>query len=172
MIFTFCPDIPIGSSDAEVISGEASFQSNFTEYLVVQMKDEKRIFKIAYEYHCSPFREIAIVGSLLLVGHEGHFYLYDLDTKNSLLVLPMLGYFGHLYLHKDSFHVADAEGIYCINKCGDVVWHNKSLGIDGVVIKEFTESEIRGSGDWDPPGGWKDFILDCKTGKNIAADSN
>lgn len=169
MIFTFYPDLPAEVEDAEVISGEAPFHFSRSEYLVVEDNEEKRAFKIVYGGHCSPFREAVISENLLLVGHEEHFYLYDLKAKNSLLVLEMNGYFGHLYIDKQHFFVADAEGLFCIERNGSIVWHSKNLGIDGVIVEKFTDSQIYGSGEWDPPGGWKDFVLDRKTGKSSTA---
>ncbi len=32
-------------------------------------------------------------------------------------------------------------------------------------IKSVVKSEIHGSGEWDPPGGWVDFILDKRNGE-------
>ena len=170
MIFTFYPDIIPDVSETEVISGEAPFHFGNSEYLIVRDGEEKRAFKIIYEAHCSPFRDAIIQDNLLLVGHEEHFYLYDLQARRSLLVLKLKGYFGHLYVDDDdSFYVADAQGLYRIDRNGNIGWHRESLGIDGIIIEKFTQGQIFGSGEWDPPGGWQDFVLDKKTGKNTTA---
>jgi hypothetical protein len=169
MIFTFYPDIIADVGEAEVISGETPFHFSNFEFLVVRNRDEKRAFKIIYEFHCSPFKEAAIHDNLLLVGHEEHFYLYDLQAKQSLLVLKMNWYFGALYIDKNYFFVADAEGLFCIDKNANIIWHNGNLGMDGVIIEQLTENQIHGSGEWDPPGGWKNFVLDKKTGKSTTA---
>ena len=81
-----------------------------------------------------------------------------------MLKLKMEGYFGHLYFNEDLFYIADSAGIFCINKNTSIIWQNKNLGIDGVIINDFTNSKIFGSGEWDPPGGWRDFILDQQMG--------
>jgi len=47
-------------------------------------------------------------------------------------------------------------------------WHNDQLGIDGVIIDRFGDATLFGQGEWDPPGGWRDFVLDKQTGKQIA----
>ena len=39
--------------------------------------------------------------------------------------------------------------------------------MDGVIIHDFYENKILGSGEWDPPGGWRDFTLDKQTGTLI-----
>jgi len=48
---------------------------------------------------------------------------------------------------------------------GEIIWVNNSLGIDGVIIEKFDTDKIYGSGEWNPPGGWRDFVLDINTGK-------
>ncbi|MEO6721779.1 MAG: hypothetical protein ABIN67_15640 [Ferruginibacter sp.] len=76
----------------------------------------------------------------------------------------MEGYFGRLYLNKKYFYVADACGLYCIDKSGTILWKNNNLAIDGVIINDFAKDKIFGSGEWDPPGGWREFILDEQIG--------
>ncbi len=169
MTFTFYPDIVPDAGEAEIISGEVPFHFSNSEYLVVRNGDESRVFKIIYEYRCSPFKEATIHADLLLVGHQEHFYLYDLKSKQSLLVLKMNGYFGHLYIEGNYFFIADSAGLFCIDKSGKILWHNNNLGIDGVIIEKFSENKIYGSGEWDPPGGWEDFVLDKRTGKSTTA---
>lgn len=72
--------------------------------------------------------------------------------------------FDSLYSDNNLFYVADASGLRCIDKKGNILWTNPALGIDGVVIYEFTDNKILGSGEFDPPGGWEDFAIDKKTG--------
>jgi hypothetical protein len=170
MTFTFYPDIIPNVEEAELISGDMSNNFANSEYLIVKNEDQIKAFKIIYEYHCSPFKQTSIQENLLLVGHEAHFYLYDIRIKKNLLALKMNGYFGHFYMEDNYFYVADANGLFCIEKKGEIVWHNNNLGIDGVVVNKFTETQICGSGEWDPPGGWSDFNLDKKTGKSITTN--
>jgi len=80
----------------------------------------------------------------------------------------MEGYFGHLYYDTGTFYIADACGIHCIDRSTSLRWHNNRLAIDGVIINDFTENSIIGSGEWDPPGGWRDFIINRQTGVNIS----
>jgi hypothetical protein len=170
MIFTFYPypDIIPDVGEAELISGRTSIHFNGSEYLIIQNGEEKRAFKINYEFDFSPFKDATVIDNLLLVGHGQHFYLYDLQTKRSVLVLKVFGYFGAIYIDKDHFFVTDAEGIFCIDMNGVIVWESKNLGIDGVSIEKITENEVYGGADWDPPDGrWVDFVLDKRTGKAI-----
>ena len=55
--------------------------------------------------------------------------------------------------------------LFCVDGYGKVICRTPNLGIDGVIIERFTEEKLYGSGEWDPPGGWRDFVLDLKTGK-------
>lgn len=79
----------------------------------------------------------------------------------------MDGYFGHLYYDNGAFYIADAIGLHCIDKNGQILWYNAELGIDGVIVNEFTDSMIFGSGEFDPPGGWIDFSIDKLTGTKV-----
>ena len=163
---TFPKDLKLPSI---LISGSDSLTLNNQTYLIIKNDDTSNsLFEIKYETHCSPFKQALKVDNLLAVGHEEYFYLFNLTTNKNLLRLKMEGYFGHLYYDADSFYIADAGGLYCIDKKAFIRWHNNSLAIDGVIINEFTENKIVGSGEWDPPGGWRDFILDRQTGVTIS----
>jgi hypothetical protein len=169
MNFTFSPHIPADYLGMpELISGQNPIVYNWDEYLLVEDKRKNvTIYRINYETHCGPFKQAAIDGNLLLVGHEEHFYLYDLVSKQNIVALSMSGYFSNFYIQNEYFYVSDAGSLFCLNKKGNVIWKNANLGIDGVIVEKFTEEEIHGSGEWDPPGGWVDFKLDLRTGKKI-----
>lgn len=152
------------------ISGDDSERFDGVEYVIgTDDAGESTAFEIRYEYHCSPFRECLRIGDVLAVGHEAHFYLFDTAAKKSLLVLHIDGYFGHLYLDQGRLYVAGCCDLYCIEPSGQIIWTAEGLGIDGVVIEEFGEERINGVGEWDPPGGWRPFVLDRFTGRKIAA---
>ena len=152
-----------------VISGKDSLKYHGVEYVVFGEEDvvNSRAFEIRYEYHCSPFKHAEIWNDLLLVGFEGHFYIYDLLNKKNILALKMDGYFGHLYMHNNFFYVADAAKLYCINDKAHIIWESDDLGVDGVIVDDFNEDKIYGQGELDPPGGWRDFVLDLNKGKII-----
>ena len=168
MIFNFTQVIPqdLNNQEPILISGLDTLELDGIEYLVID-NNEKILFEIRYEYHCSPFKQANIIDTILAVGYEENFYLFDLSTKTNILRLKMEGYFGHLYLDNDNFLVADARGLYCIDKFSIIVWKNNNLGIDGVIINDFVDNTILGSGEWNPPGGWRDFTLDRQTGNLI-----
>ena len=152
-------------SQAVCISGRKSYYLNHTKYVLVKENDiYTRAFEIKYEFHCSPFEQAEIYQDILAVGFEGHFYLFNINKNKSILILAMEGYFGHFYENNNHLYVADAGTLCCITLEGIIIWHNKNLAIDGVIVDRFEQGKIFGSGEWDPPGGWRDFIIDNLTG--------
>lgn len=149
-----------------LISGTNSTDYSFKIFL--KLGDENlidRIFEVRYNVRCSPFKEAMLVENLLAVGLEEHFYLFNTITNETIIILKMNGYFCQLYYYKEAFYITDACGLYCINKFGEILWSNTTLGIDGVIVMNITDNQIFGSGQCDPPDGWIDFLLDRATGK-------
>lgn len=168
MTFSFAPALPRDYNGTyPVISGENSLNNPHSEYLVAREDDKVQAFEIKHQAHGLPFKQAMIIDNLLLVGYQEHFYLYNLSIEKNIVSIEMAGYFSQFYLHLNLIYVADAEGLWCINYSGNVVWKNENLGLDGVIILKFEDDKIYGSGEWDPPGGWKDFLLDLKTGTEI-----
>ncbi|UPT66264.1 MAG: hypothetical protein M0D57_17570 [Sphingobacteriales bacterium JAD_PAG50586_3] len=136
--------------------------------LVAENGEYTHAFEIRFEYHCSPFKEAAIIDNVIGVGHEARFYMLNLADNKLLCKLEVDGYFGHIYTNNGLFYVADASYLHCINTKGEAVWKSNPLGIDGVIVEDFDETFISGAGEWDPPDGWRDFKLDLVTGKIIS----
>ena len=152
-------------ANCPVISGPKSLELSGVEYLVVtEQEGPAQTFEIRFDCHFSPFKQALLVGGVLAVGHEEHFYLYSLPEKRNILVLKMDGYFGSFVHHEGCFYVADAVGIHCLAADGALRWLSPPLGVDGVIMHDITDQHIRGSGEWDPPGGWEDFLVDRHTG--------
>ena len=166
MTIEFIDDIPDDTNLKPVlISGLTSAHYSNQIYLKLSHNDTAAgLYEIKYEAHCSPFKEGLLVGNLLAVGHEEHFYLFNIVTNQNILRLKMNGYFGHIYFDAEHFYVADASGLHCIDNTGNIRWSNLGLAIDGVIVNEFTGDKIIGSGELDPPGGWEDFSIDKATG--------
>ncbi|MEE1898483.1 hypothetical protein V1389_09060 [Flavobacterium rakeshii] len=164
MDFNFHPSVPCDFNKQPVlISGKESLQFSNNEYLVVN--DE--VFEVRFRYFVSPFKEVIITENLIAVGFQDNFYLYDKIDKTTLLVFPLNGYFGGLRFHEQRFYICDMESLYCIDKSGELLWQSNSLAVDGLVIKDFTAHRITVQAELDPPGGWKDFILNKETGEII-----
>ena len=169
MNFTFSNDLAESVNiESILISGPDSLNFTNKEYLILDSNGVTQgLFEIRYQAHCSPFKAAMIIDHILAVGFEEYFYMFDMISKSNMLKLKMEGYFGHLNFNEDLFYVADSAGIFCINKNTSIIWQTKDLGIDGVIINEFTNNKILGSGEWDPPGGWRNFILHKQTGFTI-----
>ena len=168
MTFQFLPQVPREFSGQPIlISGQKSADLQRQEFLTVEDNGNEHVFEIRFDTHCSPFKEVCLLENILGVGHEEHFYLFDLETNSNLISLKLDGYFGHVYLNDKLFYVASAGGLYCLNKEGQIIWKNINLGIDGVVIEKFEHELILGVGEWDPPGGWRNFKLSKSTGELI-----
>lgn len=167
----FIEDIPENYPESPIlISGKPSIYFNRRQFLSLTKQNGKlTIYEIRYEYHGSPFRQIEFLKNTLVVGHEEHCYLFDIHTNSEIKILKLSGYFGKIYLEDECIYIADANGLFCLNMDGTERWSNGNLGIDGVIIHDFGDSSIYGSGEWDPPGGWKDFVIDKKTGKAFQA---
>lgn len=152
---------------AILISGTNSVNYSGSQILCANINNEIRFYEIRYEYHCSPYKSADLIDNILIVGFEEFFYVFDTITNNNILSLKLSGYFDHYYQNNNLIYVADASGIYCLDINGVIYWHNNALGIDGVMINEFDDKYLYGCGEWDPPSGWVDFILDKQTGVKI-----
>lgn len=151
-----------------LISGPMS--TGYSKQIFLRLSGEnviEKLYEIKYDVNCSPFKEALLIDNLLAVGHEEHLYLFNSITNENILRLEMNGYFGHLYHDKEAFYTADANGLHCINKNGEILWSNNELGIDGVIVNEFADNKILGCGEFDPPGGWVDFSIDRATGDRL-----
>ena len=77
-------------------------------------------------------------------------------------------YFAAFYAGKDYLLVASGEGLIRLSPRGELMWRATDLGIDGVVVNVIEGSLIRGEGEWDPPGGWRRFVLRLDTGELVS----
>lgn len=107
------------------------------------------------------------MANLIGIGFEEFFYLYNLTTTESFQI-KMNGYFGQIYCVENGFLVCSASNVICIDSNGNVKWICNNLGVDGVIIEEIKEEIVIGSGEWDPPGGWRQFKIFLKTGEIIS----
>jgi hypothetical protein len=168
MTYKFLSQLPDDFSGQPVlISGNQSIDLAGQEFVMVEDNGREYVFEIRYAIRCSPFKEVCLLDAILGVGHQAHFYMFDLQTNTNLISIGLDGYFGHLYLSNKLFYVASAAKLYCIDRKGRIIWKNENLGIDGVVVEKFEDDVILGSGEWDPPNGWKDFKLSKSTGELI-----
>jgi len=74
-------------------------------------------------------------------------------------------YFGSFKIADTDLLIATASQILCFGPNGEMKWASAQLGIDGVLIEDLKNGVISGTGEWDPPGGWKPFRISIETGQ-------
>ena len=148
-----------------LLSGEETRRMDKSVYLTIE--NDLNCYEIRYPFICGPFKKAIKIGSMLAVGYQSFFYLFNIDLSKNLLNFEIGGYFGDIYVDQNLLYVAGAMGLYCFSLDGILVWENTNLGVDGILIDHFTPDKIYGSAEHDPPEGWKDFIVDKGTGRSI-----
>jgi len=110
------------------------------------------------------FKQSQAVNDLIAIGYGKKFVLYDLENKCKRFETSFELYFDCFIIDGEDIFVTSESEVLKIKLSGYLEWKTKDLGIDGVIISEISKSEIIGEGEWDPPGGWKPFVIDRETG--------
>ena len=120
------------------------------------------------------FRTSAIVWHDWVVCGYGHsISLVSLTTRQHHTYptdFCSLAYFCEFYAADVFLIAATGCGLMRFDSDGTLRWQTADLGIDGVVVHEIQDNRIRGSGEWDPPGGWRQFVIDATTGTILEQD--
>lgn len=103
---------------------------------------------------------------MILLGWGEHLEIIRPEARWATAI-HLDGYFGSLYPAEGYVLVASAQRLIRLQPDGSVAWTSDPLGIDGVVVEEIVDGIIKGSGEWDPPGGWCPFRLAVDTGRTI-----
>lgn len=127
------------------------------------------LYRGSREYHC--FQEAAIWNGFVVVGFAERLHLVGIQSSRQL-EFKLGSYFGSFWLKEEFLLAASAEHIFCIGSDGALRWRSPQLGIDGVVMHEVVNQLLHGSGEWDPPGGWKDFFLSLEDGAHCCQPPN
>jgi hypothetical protein len=99
-------------------------------------------------------------------GFGGRTILYR-ETDGATVEIDLGCYFDEFHPGDDYLLVTSGQGIVRLGPDGAVVWRNDSLGLDGVLIFDIEGDVIDGQGEWDPPGGWEDFLVSLATGDTL-----
>jgi hypothetical protein len=83
--------------------------------------------------------------------------------------LELGSYFGHLYPFESCLLVASGERLFRLQPDGELAWSTGVLGIDGVQLGQVVGNTIEGEAEWDPPGGWRPFRVDLRSGELLAS---
>ena len=111
-----------------------------------------------------PFEDIQVWHDLLLIGYGSTFYTVDLNTR-AARVYPLRDYFGSIVTSDAYCLVASGERILRINRDGSKMWESDPIAVDGIIISSVDDGRISGEAEWDPPGGWRPFVLSLATGR-------
>ena len=134
----------------------------------VRVKDSlsyKPIVNLKIQSDYSPtFKQSDTLNDILLIGYGERFAMFDLNKREKITELHFDGYFGEFKVNGDDIFIATDCELINLTLDGQTKWKTNNLGLDGVIIGKISSSEITGSGEWDPPGGWESFIVDRNTG--------
>jgi hypothetical protein len=122
------------------------------------------LYRSADEACC--FEELQLWSRLIVLGCGERLWLIDPERRNTT-VIPLGSYFGSLYPGDDYLLVASADRLIHVQPDSSLRWTSDPLGIDGIIVHQVTHGIIHGSGEWDPPGGWKPFRLSLDTGQPV-----
>jgi hypothetical protein len=99
----------------------------------------------------------------LCIGFGDDVHLVSL-TDRSVVTIPLHGYFDGLHPSDEFLLIASQDRVFRIAPDRALTWTSDFVAVDGVIISDIEPDRITGSGEWDPPGGWRDFVLDTTTG--------
>jgi len=145
------------------IGSEPSGLGTPDAYATVQ-QDGLPYLRVDIYLHPGAFTEAHVHGRSVLIGFGDHAFVVQCDSR-SVTAFPLEGYFGAFCLSKPALLIASACRLWRITPAGDVIWKSDDVGIDGVIVEAVTDRWIDGQGEWDPPGGWRPFRVDVRTGK-------
>jgi hypothetical protein len=161
------PSVTVAKTDiTDYASNEKEFKFIFND--TAGIESDGHVISIGdVQYHSTNKQEAIKFDRFVAIGLSGYFYLYDLSSSTIVLFIDFNGYFDEFKICDQHLLVAYNSGIYCLTKFGSIKWHNNNIGLDGIIITEIKDGKIYGSEQIDPPDGWKDFILDFNTGRQI-----
>jgi hypothetical protein len=129
---------------------------------------------IAAADECICFKAVRTAGTKAFIGYGERLFIVNMST-DEVITYQMDGYFCDLFDTDDLDTTADdfcilassASELLAFDLEGALLWKAQELGIDGVRANGATATQIQGSGEWDPPGGWEPFIVDRRNGERI-----
>lgn len=144
---------------------EINSKSDFEFVRIKNASTFEPLINLKIESDYSPtFKQSEVVDGMVIIGYGNKFSIFDLNKKEIKTNLSFDGYFGSFKVDNGEIFVATDSELINLNFRGAEKWKVENLGIDGVVISKITKTEIIGSGEWDPPGGWESFNLDRSSG--------
>jgi hypothetical protein len=113
---------------------------------------------------CCAFEDAILWRGNLIIGFGSWVHAIPVATRKAIS-FDVDPYFGHIYPTADYLLIASGVSLYRMEPDCSLLWESPRLGIDGVVVHEAGPQSVRGDGEWDPPGGWRPFLLSANDGK-------
>jgi hypothetical protein len=135
-------------------------------YVVIQRQGEPFARVDVWWTGHAPFTEAKVWKEFVLVGCGDYASLIEPQAR-TVRHYPCDGYFGKFYPLSDRLLIATCGSLICLNASGEILWKNKNLAIDGVIVDRIHDDIIEGQGEWDPPGGWRPFRLSLQRGEEV-----
>jgi hypothetical protein len=137
-------------------------------YITVEERSHPklRIDVYAADDEAHYFEEEVLWSNWLTIGFGEKVFLVEVTTC-ALEEIHLGSYFGSFHPGEGFLLIASADRIIRVNHNGKVVWRSDHLGLDGVLIERVEKNRIYGKGEWDPPGGWRDFDVCLNSGQAI-----
>lgn len=112
------------------------------------------------------FKDAIVWRKHVFLGFGNGVYVIEpnLRSASKIDLGGTMRYFGAFYVGEDYLLAASAEALLRLAPDGSVLWKAPRLGLDGVVVHSIESGTIKGEGEWDPPGGWKPFVLQLDSG--------
>jgi hypothetical protein len=127
--------------------------------------DDAPIVRVDLYADQSPFvkQDAMIWGERGFVGFGNSVYIIDPKARSGS-VIRLGSYFAGFYATKECLLVASGCDLLRFSPAGEVLWKTSGLALDGVIVKRIDEDRVTGEGEWEPPDGWKPFVLRLDSG--------
>ena len=139
-------------------------------YVTVTDNDGMPVLRVDI-YACGPdcfaFEDAIIWQNNIIIGFGSYVYAVSITT-HAVVIIPLSRYYCGFYPTSDYLLIASGERLLRMEPDRSIMWESELLAIDGVVVQEPGPPLIRGEGEWDPPGGWKQFLIFAANGKVVS----
>ena len=124
------------------------------------------LYRSPDEYGVDAFQSAVVWERFVVIGAWEHVYFIDLESDQwDAIAFDLEAYFGSMKVAGKRLLIASAERAFSFDANARLEWKSLPIGLDGVVFEEVRDGLVRGSGEWDPPGGWKPFVLSVTSGE-------
>ena len=113
------------------------------------------------------FSEVLVWKKWVAVGFGHLFHLVGWRDRVAL-TFQLPDYFGQIHVGEGYLIVTSASRLLRLQPDGTRLWTSDEVGIDGVNVMNVNSETITGEGEWDPPGDWRPFTIDARSGKQTA----